>query len=137
MNEAGNPDTLIRIQAGADARTKGRNGGIKSGQARRKKASIRRAFEAIAGTQCQDKDTKAILQRAGLSEDDCTVSATLAWSMIQAAMGGSAPMMRLGLSLLGEEPSLQLRERQQDFKERLFTGAGTEPTTISVSLADL
>ena len=137
MNEAGNPSTLTHIQAGADARTKGRNGGIKSGQARRKKASIRRAFEAIAAAQCQDEETKAILQRAGLHEDDCTISAALAWSMIQEAMGGSAPMMRLCLSLLGEEPSLQLRERGQDFKEQIFTGTGTEQTNISVSLADL
>lgn len=131
-----NEQNLVPIKRGADARTKGRAGGIKSGKVRRQKASIKKAFQAIAAAPCQDSDTKEILRRAGLPEDDITISAALAFEMIRAALGGSAPMMRLCLALLDEEPNLQLRERTQTWKESVLQRNGDENQEIHVTILD-
>lgn len=136
MNKAGNPGTLVPIQSVAEAKKKGRNGGLASGKVRREKASIKKAFMAIAAAPCQDKDISKILQCAGLPESDINISAALAFSMIQSAMAGSAPMMRLCLQMLGEEPATQLRERSLDLKERLIQRGGDEETTIAVQILD-
>ena len=131
-----NEQNLVPIKRGADARTKGMAGGLASGKVRRKKASIKKAFMAIAAAPCQDKDTRAILQSAGLPESETNIAAALAFSMIQKAMDGNANMMRLCLQMLGEEPNLQLRERTQDWKERVLQRGGDEETNISVQILD-
>lgn len=137
MNKNGNISSLVHITAGQDAKQKGRNGGIKSGKVRRQKASIKKAFKTLAGCPCQDGEINEILRRAGLPENECTISAALALSMIQKAMDGNAQMMRLCLTMLGEEPNLELRERTQEWREKALVPTEDGETCINVSLHDL
>lgn len=138
MNEKGNPATLKPIKGGLDAREKGRLGGIKSGESRRKKASIKKAFEAIAALPCKDMDVKQALEKAGLPSNSINTATVLAWSMIQTAMAGNPQAMRLCLELMGEDPGTKLRERSVELKERVAgRGLDDEDVCITVNLVDL
>ena len=116
MRKGNNPENLVPFKAGTDAKTKGRKGGKASGESRRQKASMKQALQTLLTLPCTD-DTKESLLRAGLPESDANNAAALALSAFQSAVGGNVQALRLCLELLGEDPSMQLRERSVELKE--------------------
>lgn len=138
MNKAGNVSSLTKIQSGADAREKGRRGGLASGAARRRKASIREAFKQIASLPYRDEDTLETLKRAGLPENKVTVSTALAWAMVENAMRGNAQMMRICLEMMEEDPGTQIKERGMQLRESLVNKGytGIAPVVIVDNVAE-
>lgn len=138
MNKAGNISTLTKIQCGEDARAKGRKGGLASGAARRRKASIREAFKQIASLPYRDEDTLETLKRAGLPENEITVSVALAWAMVENAMKGNSQMMRICLEMMEEDPGTQIKERGMQLRESLADKGytGIAPVVIVDNVAE-
>lgn len=129
-----NTKNLIPFKAGADAKERGRRGGRKSGESRRQKASMRAAFQLLANLPCSD-DVKETLLRAGLPENDTNNAAALAFSAFQSALGGNVQSMRLCLEMLGEDPTIQIKERSMELKESAV-GMIDRDCTITVNLLD-
>ena len=138
MNKAGNVSSLTKIQSGADAREKGRRGGMASGAARRKKASIREAFRHISALPYRDEDTLETLKRAGLPENEINVSVALAWAMVENAMKGNSQMMRNCLEMMEEDPGTQIKERGMQLRESLADKGytGIAPVVIVDNVAE-
>lgn len=129
-----NNQNLVPFKAGADAKERGRRGGRKSGESRRQKASMRAAFRLLANLPCSD-DVKETLLRAGLPENDTNNAAALALAAFQSALGGNVQSMRLCLEMLGEDPTIQIKERSMELKESAV-GMIDRDCTITVNLLD-
>ena len=119
-----NPENLKPIQAGADAKAKGRKGGIASGKSKRRK---KKRASILGDAMKQDMNVGKIrddLTAAGFDlKDDDTIAATLAYSLLYSAMNGNMQAARLVLELLEEDPEMEHRKRIDgitlDLKERV------------------
>ena len=72
--------------SGAEAREKGRKGGINSGKARRKKADLKKAMMTLLSMDVANEKTKKQLEELGL---DTTNEALLALTTFQQAVKGN------------------------------------------------
>lgn len=87
---ANNPENILphRIRSTDEAREKGRAGGIRSGVARREKASLREAARVMLSMDVQSPEAQAVLERMGLDPDERTNAAAVTATMIAKAAGG-------------------------------------------------
>ncbi|MBQ3972468.1 MAG: hypothetical protein II687_09795 [Selenomonadaceae bacterium] len=112
-----------------EARENGRKGGQASGRTRRRKKAMRTVFRQIATMPVNDAKLKRQLEAAGMDEET-TYAAALAWKAIYHAMKGNSQMMRLVMEMLGEDPSIMLKEREIKLKEKQGGNDAGEPTII-------
>lgn len=93
----GNPDT--QFQSGRKAVDAGRKGGIASGEAKRRKKTLRETAEIMLQTELPD-DVKAKLKDKGIDAADYS-DAVIAYA-IQSVMRGNSNMFGQLLKLMGE-----------------------------------
>lgn len=96
---------LIPVRTKEEAKTRGRNGGIKSGEVRRQKKSMREMAKAImeASVSKQMGNVRDTLSRMGIEENDMTYQAAVVVRMIQKAMvDGDTGAVRVLGELTGE-----------------------------------
>ncbi|WP_294158103.1 hypothetical protein [uncultured Selenomonas sp.] len=118
-----NPHNLKPIQAGADAKTKGRKGGIESGKSKRRKKKIANILLDAMKQDMSAGKVRDDLTAAGFDlKSDDTIAATFAYSILLSAMSGNMQAARLVLELLGEEPELEHKKHidggRLELKER-------------------
>ena len=113
----------------------GQKGGIASGQARRRKKNMRSVFRMLKDMPVNDAKIKAQLRASGITDDDTTFSAALAFSAIYHAMRGNSQMMRLVFEMMGEAPDVRIRERELKLKERALD-SGQIDTTLNVTITE-
>lgn len=101
----GNPDNLIPVRSEEEAREKGRNGGIASGEARRRKKMLKECFEVLLDKEFKSKDGKV-----------ATGAETLAMTVFQKAQRGDLKAFELVRDTAGEKPidKVMLAEVSQD-----------------------
>ena len=98
-------EDLIPVRTKEEAKARGRNGGIKSGEARRQKKSMREMAKAImeASVSKQMGNVRDTLSRMGIEENDMTYQAAVVVRMIQKAMvDGDTGAVRVLGELTGE-----------------------------------
>ena len=85
-----NPENIIphRISSASEAREKGRAGGLRSGVARREKASLREAARLMLSMDTASPDAQRVLERMGLDPDERTNAAMVTATMIAKAAQG-------------------------------------------------
>lgn len=96
---------LIPVRTKEEAKTRGRNGGIKSGEVRRQKKSMREMAKAImeASVSKQMDSVRDTLSRMGIEENDMTYQAAVVVRLIQKAMvDGDTGAVRVLGELTGE-----------------------------------
>lgn len=96
---------LIPVRTKEEAKARGRNGGIKSGEVRRQKKSMREMAKAImeATVSKQMENVRDTLSRMGIEENDMTYQAAVVVRMIQKAMvDGDTGAVRVLGDLTGE-----------------------------------
>lgn len=96
---------LIPVRTKEEAKTRGRNGGIKSGEVRRQKKSMREMAKAImeASVSKQMDSVRDTLSRMGIEENDMTYQAAVVVRLIQKAMvDGDTGAVRILGELTGE-----------------------------------
>ena len=96
---------LIPVRTKEEAKTRGRNGGIKSGEGRRQKKSMREMAKAImeASVSKQMDSVRDTLSRMGIEENDMTYQAAVVVRLIQKAMvDGDTGAVRILGELTGE-----------------------------------
>lgn len=107
-----NEQNLKPIRTEREAREKGRNGGIASGQARREKKTYREMAKAMLSAQITDSKMLEELQRYGISETD--VKAYTLLGMIKASAEGSHNAFDRLLELAGEKDTPADQNRFND-----------------------
>jgi hypothetical protein len=101
-----------------EAAKNGRKGGVASGEARRRKKSMKESFEALFAMQACDK-YKAAFKKQGISiPDDLTNEQALVLSMTAKAIAGDARMAALVLDVMGEKQSDVLKRKELELKEK-------------------
>lgn len=82
----GNPNKIQPIRTTQEARERGRNGGIKSGIARRAKKSLQQLAKTILETQVNDDKAKGFLHNFGLDEQDQNYQALMIAKLLNKAL---------------------------------------------------
>lgn len=101
-----------------EARENARKGGIKSGEARRRKRDMRQCFESMSKMPAPDKIIK-VFKKQGLDvPDDLNTYEALTYSMMMKAMSGDSRMVSLIMDVMGEKNSDKLKEKELKLREK-------------------
>ena len=98
--KGGNVENLQPVQSKEEARERGRQGGIKSGEARRKK----KAWKEIANVMLEHPTTKVnakALKEAGITKEDATNSAVILYKLLQRCQKGDLEAIKLLAKITG------------------------------------
>lgn len=82
-------DNLKPVRTKEEARERGKNGGIKSGEARRRKRDMKSAAALLLDMGCWGPNMNAQMERMGLAEDERTNQMAILVSMLNEAQNGS------------------------------------------------
>lgn len=96
---------LIPVRSKEEAKARGRNGGLKSGESRRQKKNMREMAKSLmeASVSKQMGNVRDTLKRMGIDENDMTYQAAVVVRMIQKAMvDGDVNAVRVLCELTGE-----------------------------------
>lgn len=81
-----NEHNLRPVRTKEEARERGRNGGKKSGEARRRKANFRKTLNMLLTAEIDSEEWKPILEGLGV---DCTLETALNMAMIKEGLAGN------------------------------------------------
>lgn len=99
-----------------------RKGGIASGEARRRKKTMREAAEMMLDKEIPKNLTelRKKIQAFGITEEDLTFQTAVMVGVINQAMKGNTKAAAFLRDTMGENPSLELRERELLQREAEF-----------------
>ena len=99
-------DNLNVIRSENEAREKGKKGGIASGEARRRKKTMREALEMMLYDTKLNEQTKQMLQAEGIKNaDDFNHQMVITRSLIAKAESGDVQAYHAICAMIGEKPS--------------------------------
>ena len=99
-------DNLNVIRSKKEAREKGKKGGIASGEARRRKKTMREALEMLLYETKLNEQTKQMLQAEGIKNaDDFNHQMVITRSLIAKAESGDVQAYHAICAMIGEKPS--------------------------------
>ena len=87
-----------------EARERGRIGGIKSGEARRKRRKLKDTMSTLLTLPPGISNQKDLLMALGIDENDCNNQTLIAIAMIQAAAAGDVKAATWVRDTVGEKP---------------------------------
>ena len=109
--KGGAPENLNPIRTTEEAKKRGRNGGIKSGEARRKKRDAKSAARMLLdlpATEALESNLKAL----GIKEEDYTNMVALMARAFTKAMSGDITAMNFLISMAGSSPRFKMEEQR-------------------------
>ncbi len=107
-----NEENLKPVRSKDEARERGRNGGIASGEARRKKRDAKSAAKMILDLPTNTEGIKKNLQALGITEEDFTNRVALMSRAFALAMTGDIKAMQFLIETAGETPKQKLDEKR-------------------------
>lgn len=99
---AGANDNLTPVRTKAEATARGRAGGIKSGEARRKKRTLKELAEMVGNMKVTNERMRVALREAGFDDDDMTNDAAMFFGLMVRAQKGEAAAAKLLAELRGQ-----------------------------------
>lgn len=111
--KGGAPENLKPVRSKEEARKRGRNGGIQSGVARRKKRDARAAAKLILNLPCTEALEKN-LRSMSVDEEDFTNRVALFARAFAQAMTGDVRAMEFIVKIAGETPEQELDQKRFD-----------------------
>ena len=103
-----NEDNLQVIRSKTEAREKGKKGGIASGEARRRKKTMREALEQLLYHGQIPETTKSMMRAEGIDEDEMTHQMVITRSLIAKAESGDVQAYNAICQMIGEKPAENL-----------------------------
>ena len=99
-------------QSHEEAAKNGAKGGIKSGEVRRRKKTLREQMEMLLALPVQDPNTRDFIESLGISADEVNNALAITLSMYQEALKGNTKAFELIRDTIGEKPTdrLQIEE---------------------------
>lgn len=95
-------DNLVPLTT-EKAREIGRLGGIASGEAKRRKKTIRELAAIMGDTEIQDEKSKAVLAKMGVDAENMSYNASIVAVIIKQALKGNTKNIDQWLELMGEK----------------------------------
>ncbi len=103
-NRAKSLANLRPVKTTEEARERGRIGGIKSGEVRRKRKQLKETLSTLLTLPPGINDQKDLLMALGIDENDCNNQTLIAIAMIQAAAAGDVKAATWVRDTVGEKP---------------------------------
>ena len=122
-----NEHNLIPIEhlSSEEAKKRGSAGGIKSGEARRRKRNLKAALKAVLALPVQDTDKWNALSALGVDPADIDNQTAIVCALMSRAMAGDVAAFKEIRSLLGEDNDAQrvkLQKQELKLKEQKLGG---------------
>lgn len=111
-------DKNLRTPSTTEAREIGRKGGIASGEARRRKKSMKESFETLFAMQANEKYIKAFKKQGFDLPEDVTNEQLLTMAMFARSIAGDPRMVSLVLDVMGEKQGDVLKRKELELKEK-------------------
>ena len=111
----------------SEASENGRKGGIKSGEARRRKRNLKAALKAVLALPVQDTETWNALSALGIDPADIDNQTAIVCALMSKAMAGDVAAFKEIRSLLGEDNDaerVKIQKKQLELSERKQDSAG-------------
>ncbi len=99
-------------QSREEAVKNGAKGGVASGEARRRKKTLREQMEMLLSLPVKDEATRDFIESLGISPDEVDNALAITLSMYQEALKGNTKAFELIRDTIGEKPTdkLQIEE---------------------------
>ena len=118
--KGGAPHNLDPVKSKEEAKKRGRNGGIRSGEVRRAKKTMKEAAKMLMNMPVSFQNIKDSMKSMGIETDDLTFQMAVVVSMYKEAMAGNVRAAEFLRDTLGESAEGEIRAaRLQIEKERL------------------
>lgn len=126
-----------QFRSGEQAAEAGRKGGIASGKARREKRSMREAAKMFMDMPIKGyPELTTKLKAMGIKEEDLTFQMAVISSMMAKAMQGNTKAAAFLRDTAGENPALELRREELEYKKQQDEAARNNEESKS-TLADV
>ena len=102
----GNPES--QFKSGREAAENGRKGGIKSGEAKRQRRTLKEQMELLLSLPVKDESTKGFIESLGIDPEMIDNATAITLSMYQEALKGNTKAYELIRDTLGEKPTDKL-----------------------------
>ena len=103
--KGGNPQNLNPVQSKEEARERGRNGGIASGKARRKKRTMKDAAKMLLDMAVANPAVEKKMLEFGIPEEDITNQVAIMVAMVNQATKGNVKASTFLRDTIGESPA--------------------------------
>lgn len=110
--KGGAPENLKPVRSKEEARERGRNGGKKSGEARRRKRDAQQAARLILNLPVSTDAMENNLKKMHIDEEDFTNRVALFARAFTQAMTGDVKAMQFIVEMAGETPDQQLDKKR-------------------------
>lgn len=110
--KGGAPENLKPVRSKEEARERGRNGGKKSGEARRRKRDAQQAARLILNLPVSTDVMENNLKKMHIEEEDFTNRVALFARAFTQAMTGDVKAMQFIVEMAGETPDQQLDKKR-------------------------
>lgn len=117
--KGGTPENLKPVRTTEEARIRGKNGGKKSGEVRRKKRDAKSAARLIPDLPCQEGISHN-LKKMNLTEEDFTNRVAIMARLYTEAMTGNVTAIRTMVELAGELPIHKIENKRINLETKRF-----------------
>lgn len=105
-----NDENLKPVRTKSEARERGRNGGKKSGESRRRKADFRKTLNMLLTAKIDSAEWGPVLEALGV---DSTLESAMLMSMIKAALEGDVKAAHFVAQYAGQSEKTEADEEEQ------------------------
>lgn len=116
-----NEKNLIPIRTESEAREKGSNGGKKSGEARRRKKSLKQTLQTALELEVTNTEIWNSLSAFGINPENIDYQNAIVVAMVSQAMAGNVQAFKEIRNLIGEDTDnerLKLQQKELLLKEQ-------------------
>lgn len=133
----GNEGNLKPVRTAEEAREMGRRGGIKSGEARRRKRDMKKAAQLLMGLDIKSKKLQEQVKGYGLDDEDVNNQMAVLVSMFVQATKGNVRAAEFIRDTMGENPVHKLKKKELELKIAEFEYKKERDAGISQEIEDL
>lgn len=126
---------LTQFRTGEEQAKIAKKGGVASGEARRRKRTLKAATKALLETPIKSKEMRQKMELLGVSAEDADYMTAVAVAMVTQAMKGNVKAATFCRDLIGENPDKKYRDAELKLAREKFEREKVDDSSKS-SLAD-
>ncbi len=119
-NKRGNPQNLKAPGSTKEAQERGRKGGIASGEARRKKRTMKAAAKMLLDMAVSNPQVEEKMLKYGVPEEDITNQMAILVAMVNQATKGNVKAANFLRDTIGESPAERMHKEDSKLRREEF-----------------
>lgn len=119
-NKKGNPQNLNPVRSKKEATERGRAGGIASGEARRKKRTMKAAAKILLDMAVSNPSVEKKMLEYGVPKEDITNQMAIMVAMVNQAAKGNVKAAYFLRDTIGESPAERMHEKDAKLRREEF-----------------